>query len=105
MSIYIMARTGKLQHFEHNEGFQATMRVMDAMGLEQIVFDRTTAEPAEEQFWKQFDNVYNLNEAEMRQQLPYFVTDPNNRAKVEALLAEEGDAKQLSEETTTKLNA
>ena len=41
----------------------------------------------------------------MRQELPNFVTDPNNRAKVEALLAGVEDQKQISGETTQKLTA
>jgi len=41
----------------------------------------------------------------MRDELPNFVTDPNNRAKVEALLAGSEDTKQLAAETTTKLSA
>jgi len=40
----------------------------------------------------------------MRKQLPYFVTDPNNRAKVEALLGDDPKS-VLGEETTHKLAA
>jgi len=31
--------------------------------------------------------MYDLTEAGMREELPIFITDPNNRAKVEALIA------------------
>lgn len=67
VNIYIMAKTGKLTHLESNEGFQATMRVLEAIGLGHIEFNHTSAEPVEEQFWKQLDGIYELNEAEMRQ--------------------------------------
>lgn len=87
VNIYIMAKTGKLTHLESNTGFQATMRVMNALGIGSIEFDQTTAKPVEEQFWAQFDVVFQLSENDMRKKLPYFVTDPNNRAKVEALLS------------------
>jgi len=63
---------------------------MKALGLDAIEFDRGTAEPLEHQFWNQFDSLYGLTEADMRKALPHFVTDPNNRAKVEALLSSDG---------------
>jgi hypothetical protein len=86
-NIFIMARQGKLEHLKDDAGFQATMRVLDAMGFETVEFDLKTAEPIEEQFWKQFDGMYDLTEVEMREDLELFVTDPNNRAKVEALIS------------------
>lgn len=93
-NIYIMARTGKLDHLSGDEGFQATMKVLKAMGLDAIEFDHNSAQPLEEQFWEQFDGAYQLNEAEMRADLPVFVTDPNNRAKVEALIGGRSDASE-----------
>jgi len=48
VNIYIMAKTGKLTHLESNTGFQATMRVMNALGIGSIEFDQTTAKPVEE---------------------------------------------------------
>ena len=53
-----MAKTGKLTHLEGNEGFQATMRVLNALGIGSIEFDHKTAKPVEEQFWDAFDEVY-----------------------------------------------
>lgn len=85
-SIYIMARQGQLDHLQNDEGFQATMRVLDTMGLGAIQLSPHSAQPAEEQFWEQFDGVYQLTEQEMKRELPNFVTDPSNRAKVEALM-------------------
>lgn len=58
-----MARLGKLAHLQDDADFQAAMRVMNALGFENIQFDRKTAQPYEEQFWEQFDAVYNLTEA------------------------------------------
>jgi hypothetical protein len=84
---YIMARNGLLSHLDNDEGFKATIRVMDAMGLDAIEFNDKTAQPIEEQFWEQFDGVFGLTEAGLKEDLPYFVTDPSNQAKVEALFA------------------
>jgi len=42
-NIYIMARTGKLEHLQADEGFLATMKVLKTMGLEAIGFDHNTA--------------------------------------------------------------
>jgi len=86
-NIYILARTGKLDHLKDDAGFQATMRVLTAMGFETVEFNTNSAQPLEEQFWEQFDGMYELTEAEMKADLPLFVTDPSNRAKVEALIA------------------
>lgn len=47
-SIYLMGRTGKLAHLQGHEGYEATMRSMDKLGLGQIEFDGTTAQPVEE---------------------------------------------------------
>ena len=102
VNIYIMAKTGKMTHLEGHEGFQATMRVLEALGVGSIEFDHCSAQPLEEQFWGAYDRVFELSEPEMRKQLPYFVTDPNNRAKVEALLGDNPKS-VLGEETTKKL--
>lgn len=99
--IYLMARQGQLDHLKDDPGFQATTRVFEAMGLGDIKFSNVTAEPIEEQFWTQFDQLYKLTEQGLREDLPYFVTDPSNRAKVEALLA--GHEGALDQETTQKL--
>lgn len=52
-SLFILAKAGKLAHLERDEGFQSTMRVLDAMDLKEIKFSPyTTAMPVEEQFWQ-----------------------------------------------------
>jgi hypothetical protein len=99
-SVYIMARCGLLDHLQGDEGFSATMRVLDTMGLGAMDFNDKTAMPTEEQFWEQFDGVYSLTEAEMKRELPNFVTDPNNRSKVDALL--EGRTESLKETEQTR---
>lgn len=88
VDIFILAKTGKLTHLEGNEGYQATMRVLDTIGLGNVEFDHTSAQPLTEQFWQQFDGLYDLSEVEMRKQLPQIVGG-ENRAKVEALFGEE----------------
>ncbi len=60
---------------------------MEKFGLDHVEVDRKSAQPYEEQFWEQYDYVQELTEAEMRRELPNFVTDPSNRVKVEALLS------------------
>lgn len=100
-NLYILARTGKLDHLQADEGFQATMKVLKTMGLDAVEFNPHTAQPLEEQFWEQFDGVFNLTEAEMRSDLPLFITDPNNRARVEALI---GGGAAGSAENTRRLH-
>jgi len=91
-NVYIMARSGKLDHMKDDAGFQASMRVMSALGLDAVEFNKGTAAPLEEQFWEQFDGMFDLNEADMKADLPLFITDPNNQAKVEAILAQHQEA-------------
>ena len=86
--IFVLAKAGKLAHLERDEGYQATLRVMDAMNLSNIEVTQTTSMPPEEQFWQQIDGHLGLTERDMRKQMPYFIVDPTNRAKVEALLSE-----------------
>jgi len=88
-NLWIMAKQGKFDHLKDDEGFQATMRVMSAMGMDAVEFNDKSAQPYEEQFWAQFDGIYELTEAKMKQDLPLFVTDPSNQAKVEAILAQQ----------------
>lgn len=88
LNIWIMAKTGKLDHLKEDAGFQATMRVMDKLGLNAVEFNDKSAEPLEEQFWKQFDGMYDLTEAGMQSDLPLLTTDPNNKAAIEAILAQ-----------------
>lgn len=76
-----------MDHLKDDEGFQAAMRVMEAMGFDTMEFNHLSAEPLEEQFWNQFDGMYDLTELQMKEDLHLIVTDPSNRTKVEALLA------------------
>jgi len=101
-NIYILGRTGKLDHLAHDEGYAATMRVMDTLGLNAVQFNHKSAQPVDEQFWEQYDGVYQLTVSDMRRELPNFVAEPSNRAKVEALM---NGQPALEQETTVKLAA
>jgi len=48
INVYILSKTGKLSHLGNDAGYQATLRVMDKMGLGNIKISRKTAEPYEE---------------------------------------------------------
>lgn len=84
---------------ENDEGYLATDRVMKAIGMQEIPMSNLTAEPFEEQFWSNFDGQFGLTEIQMREDLPYFITDPSNRMKVEALMDGRTDAALEQEET------
>lgn len=83
---YLYAKLGKLPHIANTADFQAAQRVMEKVGLDSIEIDRKSAQPYEEQFWEQYDVIQNLSEEEMKKELPVFITDPSNQAKVEAIL-------------------
>ena len=70
-----------------DEAFEAASRVMEALGLNRVEVCRKTAQPYEEQFWEQYDVIFELSEAGLARELPAFVTNPANKAKVEALIA------------------
>jgi protein-tyrosine-phosphatase len=70
-----------------DQGFEGAARVMEALGLNRIEIDRKSAEPYEEQFWNQYDVIMELSEDGLNRELPAFVTDPTNKAKVDALIA------------------
>jgi hypothetical protein len=103
LTTYLYARLGQLPHIEQDADFQSTQRVMEKLGLDHIDIDRKSAQPYEEQFWEQYDVIQELSEEELRRELPGFVTDPANKAKVEALLA--GRKVALGSEETQKLAA
>lgn len=75
--------------------------MLDTLGLGSVEFTQTTSMPAEEQFWQQFDGNFELTEAEMRKELPLFINDPSNLAKVEALL-QAGEQPQLAQKEETR---
>lgn len=85
-SLFVLISQGKLAHLEREEGYQATLRVLSALGMDKITWDDKTSAPAEEQFWGQFDSCFNLTETEMRKALPAFVVNESDRAQVQAYL-------------------
>jgi len=86
VNLYIYTKLGQLKHLEGDEGYEASKKVLKKLGLNDFHLSKTTAMPYEEQFWEQFDQVFGLSEEEMFQELPKFITDPTNQAKVQALL-------------------
>jgi hypothetical protein len=102
-NLYLYGKLGQLPHLQNDPGFQATCRIMEKLGLDHVEIDRKSAEPYEQQFWAQYDVIQNLNEEEMRKELPAFVVDPSNRAKVEAVIEGRRQA-ALGQDTTLKLS-
>jgi protein-tyrosine-phosphatase len=74
----LYAKLGKLPHLQNDADFQATQRVLSKLGLDAVEIDRKTAQPYEEQFWEQYDLILDLNEEELKRELPVFITDPSN---------------------------
>jgi hypothetical protein len=98
-SQYIYAKLGLINK---DEGFEATSRVLEALSLNRIEIDRKSAQPYDEQFWDQYDVIMELSEDGLARELPAFVTDPANKAKVDALIA---GRKALGQESTERLEA
>jgi len=96
---YVYAKKGIRKDLQNGQDYQATERVMTAMGANEIPLSTLTAEPLENQFWSAFDQLFNLTEVSMREHMPFFITDPNNRMKVQAILDGRRDAVGGAEET------
>jgi hypothetical protein len=103
VSSFVYAKAGLRPDVASSEEFAATDRVMSAVGMNEVEISMLTAEDLETQFWNNLDATYNLTETGLREELPYFITDPSNRMKVEAIM--EGRQEQLNAEETVKLTA
>merc|ERR1712048_343668 len=79
-NVYALTAGGKIA--DDSEGYQATKRVMEAIGLGDIEFNTLSAEPLAEQFIKEYDIKMNLSEEGMAEELDAFVSDPASRAAV-----------------------
>ncbi len=100
-NMFSMAKMGHLGDVSEDPSFQAFKKVLKWLGLDNVKFDRTTAQPHEEQFWDQFDNIFDLKEKDMLKHLELFVTDPKDQAKLQAF--EEGKYSFTDEETTKQI--
>jgi len=95
---YLYSQLGLIQK---GEDFEAAQRVLEALGLSKVEISRKTAQSYEEQFWDQFDVIFELSEEGLQREIPAFITDPSNKAKVEALIS--GRKYGAVPETTQKL--
>mgnify|MGYP001316060774 FL=1 len=103
VSAYVMAQQGLRPDLVNDEAYLTTEKVLNVVGMNTIPLTNLTAEPYETQFWNNFDGQFNLTEIQMREDLPYFITDPSNRLKVEAIM--DGRADALEAEETKQLAA
>ncbi len=95
------AQRGVYGDLTDDPAWTAFEKVSKWLGLNLIEFDTSTAEPVDEQYWGQFDQVFELREEEMIKYLPVFVTDPRDHARIEAMQGEDG--LQPPREVTKKL--
>lgn len=65
-----------------------------------IPLSNLTAETYEQQFWSNFDNQYDLQVKQLKEDLPLFIVDPSNQVKAQALL--EGRTQDLLDQEQTK---
>ena len=77
--------------------------MLGAVGLGKVDISNQTAMPIEEQFWQQFDVVNDLTETSMRKELPNFIADPSNQAKVQAMLGSSDAASAIPAEETRQI--
>ena len=87
-NLYIYHKLGQLGHLTQDPGYQATVKVLEKLGVDHITIDTNSAEPYEEQFWKQYDFIMGLSEEGLRLEYKLFVTNPNDQVKFEAAINE-----------------
>lgn len=104
VTVYLLGK-----HFDEtgamaaNEGYRATARVFEAMQLNEIPIDLNSSEKPDFQFWRHLDYLFELSEEGLREELPFFVVDPRQQDKVNAIL--EGRlAEAVGLEETKSLN-
>lgn len=100
---YIYTKAGLRPALEQDEGYLATDRVMQAIGMNEVKVDLNSAADPETQFWTNVNGTFALTEGGLKENLAIMITDPSNRMKVEAIM--EGRAGYLEEESTKQLNA
>lgn len=84
-SMYSLAQRGLLGDVSNEPSFQSFTKILKWLGLDNVEFDNTTSQPHEEQFWNQFDNIFDLRESEMEEHLQVFITDPRHESKIAAI--------------------
>lgn len=90
-TMFANAQRGVYGDLTNDPSWESFQKIAKWLGLDTIEFDHTTAEPLEEQFWRNFDQIFELTEEDMHKYLPIYVTDPKNAARIEALKAAEGN--------------
>lgn len=103
VSNYVFTKVGLRPDLEQDEGYLATDRVMEAIGMNAEALNLNSAEDLENQFWSRVNWNYKLSEEGMKENLAIMITDPNNRMKVEAIM--DGRAGYLEAESTKSLSA
>lgn len=95
---YVYTKAGLRPALEQDEGYLATDRVMEAIGMNETPINLNSAEDPENQFWSRVDYNYKLTEEGMKENLAIMITDPSNKMKVEAIM--EGRTGYLEAEST-----
>lgn len=99
-NMYSLAQRGLLGDVSNEPSYEAFTKILKWVGLDNITFTDTTAQPQEEQFWSQFDAIFQLNEEDLNRYLDVIVSDPATQAKI---AAGEFTGELGSEETTRRL--
>lgn len=85
---FVLGKSGHRPDLHDDEGYKAADRAMTAIGMNQIKINLKSAEPYCQQFWHNFDGLFNLTHKGLKQAMPQLVSGSHDRAKVEALFNE-----------------
>jgi len=84
VNYYALSQIG---HVDAGAAVESANRVFQAIGFN-VQVTQTSAEPLYRQFWRQFDQQFNLTEVDMREKLPLLIQDPAARGFAEAIVEE-----------------
>jgi hypothetical protein len=102
VATWVLHNRGHLEHLNGDQGFEAFKKIMHTFKFDEFELRLNTAQPLEEQFWDAFDELFEITEEQLMKDLPLFITDPKDVAKIEAL-ADERELEVEEEAATAKL--
>ena len=82
----MLYQRGLADELKHDTAFQAFVKGNGLLNLNQIEYNEHTSQPIIDQFWEQYDLVFGLTEEGLKKDLGVIITDPSDRARVEAIL-------------------
>jgi len=83
-NMWSLAQRGLLGDVTQDPSYESFSKILKWLGLDNVEINPATAQPVEEQFWEQFDGIFELSEKEMNHHIELFLTT-DEQARIAAL--------------------